>query len=104
NAGGASITARVPRTAGSVAIAALLAHQHRLSLALEVDVLLAADVDGHASQGAPCEAPGLGTRVVAGDARAAVAADAQALAGDHELAGLRLGIALAVPFVVVRER
>ena len=64
-------------------------------LALQVDVRLAADVDGDALDRAAGEAPGRVARVVVGHRLAAVAPDAQALAGDRELARLGLDAALA---------
>src|SRR5215475_10992838 len=66
----------------------LLAGEHRGRLALEVPVRLAADVDRHPLDGAAGESVGAFARVVAGDRRAAVPADAQALTGQLEVAGL----------------
>src|SRR4051812_16926634 len=83
---------------------ALLAHEHGLSFALEVEELRAADVHRDAPDGATGETPRLVTRVVGGDPRAAVAAYAQPLTGDHELAGLGLDIPLADLGVPVPQR
>src|SRR5262249_2356858 len=66
----------------------LLAGEHRGRLALEVEVRLAADVDRYPLDGAAGEPVGPLARVVAGDRGAAVAADAQALPGQLEVAGL----------------
>ena len=52
----------------------------------------------------PVKRHGAVAGVVVGDAGAAVAADAEALAGDHELAGLGLDPALADLRVAVPER
>ena len=82
----------------------LFASEHRGGLALEVDVRLAADVDRDAVDRAACELVGVGARVVVGDRFAAVASDAQPLAGDHELAGLGLDIPLADLGVPVPQR
>src|SRR5215475_1596731 len=66
----------------------LLAGEHRGRLALEVEVRLAADVDRDPLDGAAGEPVGPLARVIAGDRRAAVATDAQALPGQLEVAGL----------------
>src|SRR3954463_3945996 len=76
-------------------VRALLTHEHGLGLALEVEVLRAADVDRDAPDRATGEAPWLVARVVGGDSRAAVPTDAQPLSSDHELAGLGLDVPLA---------
>src|SRR4051812_28671212 len=65
---------------------ALLAHEHRDGLALEVDVGFAADVDGYPLDGAAGEAPRHHARIVVRDAGATVTADTEPLAADHELA------------------
>src|SRR4051794_10907821 len=72
----------------------LLPHEHRGGLTLHVDVGLAADVDGDALEGAAGEGPGLSPRIVLGNGRSAVPADAQALAREHELSGLGADLAL----------
>src|SRR4051812_40365405 len=82
----------------------LLARHHGDGLALEVDVRLAADVDGDAVDRAAGERPRRGAGVVAGDAVAAVASHAQPLAADRELPGLGLDLALADLDVAVEER
>src|SRR5258708_5899197 len=82
----------------------LLAHHHRGSFALHIDVVLAADIDRDAIDLAPGEAPGHLARVVGSDAGAAVATDAETLPCNHELAGLRLDRALAYLRVSVPER
>src|SRR5215475_2506463 len=66
----------------------LLAGEHGGRLAFQVEVGLAADVDRYPLDGAAGEPVGAFARVVAGDRRAAVAADAQALPGQLEVAGL----------------
>ena len=82
----------------------LLPGQHRDGLALEVDVGLAADVDGDAVDRAAGERPRRVAGVVVGDRLAAVAPDAQPLAGERELARLGLDAALADLAVAVVER
>src|SRR6266550_443752 len=82
----------------------LLAHHHRGSFPLHVDVMLAAHVDRDAIDLSAGEAPGHLARIVGSDAGAAVAADAEALPRNHELAGLRLDRALAYLRVSVPER
>src|SRR4051794_24716902 len=82
----------------------LLTRHHGDSLALEVHVWLAADVDGDAVDRAAGERIRLLARVVLGDGITAVAADAQALAGDCELAGLGLDARRADRYVAVIER
>ena len=79
----------------------LFAGHHGDGLAFEVDVRVAADVDGDAVDGAAGERPGHGAGVVVGDGLAAVTADAEALAGDGELAGLGLDPAFADLVVAV---
>ncbi len=69
--------------------------EHGFGLAFQIEVGLTADVDGHPLDGAAGEPVGPRPGVVAGDGRAAVAADAQALAGEFEVAGLGLDPALA---------
>src|SRR3954462_10459469 len=81
-----------------------LAHEHGGRLTLEVEVRLATDVDGDANDDAAGEVPRQFAGVVVGDAGATVASDAEALAGDHELAGLGLDAAFADLGVVVPER
>src|SRR5215467_3661104 len=66
----------------------LLAGEHGGRLALQVEVGLAADVDRDPLDGAAGEPVGPFARVVAGDRRGAVAADAQALPGQLEVTGL----------------
>src|SRR5215467_1466141 len=66
----------------------LLAGEHGGRLALQVEVGLAADVDRHPLDDAAGEPVGPFARVVAGDRRSAVAAHAQALTGELEVAGL----------------
>src|SRR5215813_11415153 len=73
-----------PKRAG----ASLLAGEHGGRLAFQIEVGLAADVDRYPLDGAAGEPVGPFTRVVAGDRRRAVAADAQALTGQLEVAGL----------------
>ncbi|MDT2008083.1 hypothetical protein FXW78_34220 [Rhodococcus opacus] len=73
----------------------LFAGEHGGGLAFEVDVGFTADVDGHPVQGAAGERPGRGAGVVVGDGFPGVAAGGETLAGDAELAGLRLDPALA---------
>ena len=82
----------------------VLAHQHACGLALEVDVRLAADVDGDPLDRAAGEAARPLARVVLGDRVADVAPDGQAFAGDHVAAGLGLDPALADLRVAVVER
>src|SRR3954469_13980752 len=82
----------------------LLAHQYGGGLALEVDELLAAHVDGDAMGRAAGEAPGPFTGVGVGHARRTIASDAQAFSGEHELAGLGLDLGLADVGVGVPER
>src|SRR4051794_33369652 len=82
----------------------LLAGHHRDGLALEVDVGLAADVDRDAVDRAADERVRRFARVVVGDRVAAVAPDAQPVAGDRELARLRLDASLADSDVAVEER
>src|SRR5215472_5007247 len=69
--------------------------EHRLGLAFEVEVGLAADVDRDPLDGAAGEPVRRLARVVLGDGRAAVPADTQSLAGQLEGAGLGLDAALA---------
>src|SRR5215212_11063104 len=94
------------RQLASVAVVAtaLLTRHHRDGLALEVDVRLAADVDGDALDRAAREPVRRGAGVVVGDGVAAVAPHAQAFAADRELARLGLDTALADLHVAVEER
>jgi hypothetical protein len=82
---------------------ALLAGKNGGRLAFEIQVRLAADVDGDPLDDAAGEPVGPFARVVAGDRRAAVAADAQALPGQLEVAGLVPDPPLADPAVAVVE-
>src|SRR5436190_5757540 len=82
----------------------LLAHQHRDGFALQVDVRLATDVDGDAPDRPTGESPRLHARIVVGDAGAPVAPDAEPLARDHELPGLRLDRPIADLRIAVPER
>src|SRR5439155_4772813 len=72
--------------------------------ALQVDVMLAAHVDGDAVDRADGEAPGHLTRVIGGDAGTVVAPHAESLAGDHEFSRLSLDRTLADLRVAVPER
>src|SRR5205085_11599467 len=83
---------------------ALLARHHGDGFALEVDVGLAADVDGDAVDRPAGEPERGGPGVVVGDGVAAVASDAQPVAGDRELAGLGADAALADLDVAVEQR
>src|SRR3982751_1779418 len=88
-----------------VMAAHLFPREHRLGLALHVDVGLAADVDSDPLDGAAGEPGPVVIRVVAGHRRAAVAADAQAFARDREHPGLGLDAALAdLGFAVVQRQ
>src|SRR5579872_3981677 len=62
----------------------LFSRQHRLGLALEVEVEVAADVDGDSLDGAAGENVRVITWVVVRHRFTAVTADAQALAGERE--------------------
>ncbi len=75
-----------------------------MRFAFEVDVGLAAYVDRDTVDGAAGEVPRLLPWVVVGDSGAAVAADAEAFTGDHELAGLGLDLGFADQSVAVPER
>src|SRR4051795_9701516 len=94
------------RQLASVAVmdAALLTRHHRRGLALQVHVRLAADVDGDALDRAAAELPGRLTRVVGGDRVAAVAPDAEAVAGERELARLGADAPLADLALAVEQR
>src|SRR4051812_2324352 len=85
-------------------LGALLARHHGDGFALEVDVGLAADVDGDAVDRAAGERPRRRAGVVAGDRVAAVAPDAETIAAERELAGLGLDAALADLDVAVEQR
>src|SRR4051794_14130672 len=87
-----------------VMTALLLARHHRDGLALEVDVGLAADVDGDARDRAAGEPPRRCAGVVLGDGVGAVAPDAESVAGERELARLGLDPSLADLDVAVEER
>ena len=78
--------------------------EQHLGLALEVDVRLAADVDGDLVDRAAGERVRRLARVVVGDRLAAVPADEERRAGDRERAELRLDPALADLLVAVVER
>src|SRR3954447_4684525 len=91
------------RASGPSAAGSLAGH-HRDGLALEVDVGLAADVDRHAVDRAADERVRRFARVAVGDGVAAVAPDAQPVAGDRELARLRLDAPLADLHLAVEER
>src|SRR5215472_14183626 len=90
NSAGSAIAASFP-----VAARWSLAGQHGGGLALEVEVGFAADVHGDPLNGATGEPVRVLAGVVVGNGRAAIAADAQALAGELEVAGLGLDPALA---------
>jgi hypothetical protein len=64
------------RVNAAAAPLALLASHHRDGFAFEVDVRVAADVDGNAVDRASRERPGRSAGVVVGDRVAAVATDA----------------------------
>src|SRR6266516_2497070 len=81
----------------------LLAGEHGRGLTLQVDVGVAADVDGDALDGAAGEGVRVRAGVVVGDRFAAVAADAQALARDREHSWLGLDPALADLLIPVVE-
>src|SRR4029453_19116866 len=66
----------------------LLAHEHRLRLALEVDVGLAADIDPEPPDDPTRERPRRDAGIVVGHGCAAVATHREPLARDRELAGL----------------
>src|SRR6201995_5061150 len=88
----ANVTGRGRPSAGP---ASLLPREHGLGLAFEVDVGVAADVDGDALDRAAGEGVRVLPRIVVGHRLAAVPADAQALAGQAEHPGLGLDPALA---------
>src|SRR5450755_182741 len=88
---------------GEVAEWSLPGH-HRDGLPLEIDVRLAADVDCDAVDRTAGELVRVSAGVVAGDRFAAVSSDAEAFAGDRELARLGLDAALADLLLTVVER
>jgi hypothetical protein len=80
------------------------AEHHRDGFAFEVDVGLAADVDRDAVDRAAGERPGHRAGVAGGDGIAAVAPDAEPVAGERELARLGLDAVLANLDADVEER
>ena len=82
----------------------LFPHDHCCGFAFEVDVRLAADVDGNPFDDAVGEPPGWGTGVVVSDAGAGVPPDGESLAGEGEPAGLGLDPGFADLVVAVAER
>src|SRR4029077_15433784 len=85
-------------------VSSLFPGEHGRGLAFQVEVGLAADVDHDPVDGAAGEPVRRAARVVAGDGGAAVASDAQALAGELEVTGLGLDATLADFAVPVEER
>src|SRR3954453_14247624 len=83
---------------------ALLAHEHALGLALEVDVGLSADIDRDPFDGAAREAVGALPRVVQGHRVADVSPDGETFAGDHVATWLGLDASLADLCLSVVER
>src|SRR3954469_4839647 len=86
-----------------VAPPALLAGDHCGGFPLQVDVDVAAHVDGDSAQRSTGEQVRRVTGVVVGDRFAAVPADAEAFSGDGELAGLGLDLRFADLPVAVPE-
>src|SRR3954453_7684423 len=82
----------------------LLAHEHGDSLALEIGVGLATDIDGYPLDRAPGEAPRHLSGIVPGDAFSGVASHGKSLAGQRELARLGLDCGFADLLVAVVER
>ena len=80
----------------------LLPHEHRLGLALQVPVGLAADVDGDELERPAAEVPGPLSRIVVGD-RCHAAPDREAGAADAEHAGLGLDALFAHLLIAVVE-
>src|SRR6476646_7456144 len=82
----------------------LLPRHHGCSLALQVEIGVAADVDRYPVQGAAAERPWRLARVSRGDRLSAVAPDTQPFAGDGELAGLEADSCVAYGVVAVVQR
>src|ERR1019366_9692601 len=89
---------------GGAAAVPLLSHQHCLRFTLQVDVRLAAHVDGDPLDRAPSEAVGPLAGIVKGHWIADITTDSQTLARDHVAARLGLDAALADFPVAVEER
>src|SRR5689334_23035556 len=88
-----------------VVLQALFPGEHGSGLAFQVEIWLAADVDRDPLDRAAGKPPGPLAGVVADNGRAAVTADAQALTGQLEVAGLGLDARLAdLPVAVVEAQ
>src|SRR6478735_7685958 len=85
-------------------VGALLAHEHGLGLALEVDIGLAADIDRDPFDGAAGEAVGTLAGVVMSDGITDITTDGETLTGDHEAARLGLDATLTDLLLSVVER
>lgn len=81
----------------------LVTHEGHAFLGGEVNEWLSADVHRRAHDRAAGEAPGRAARAVVGDWFCTVFPGVEALAGDEELAGLRLDAALSYLFLACVE-